>query len=43
MNLKDLTREELLIFAAEANAKNDQTLVDKITDELRFRGYTIKN
>lgn len=37
MDLKDLTDEELLIFAAEANSTNDQKLVDEITDELKRR------
>ena len=37
MNLKDLTNEELLTFAAEANSTNDQKLVNEITDELKRR------
>ena len=37
MNLKDLTREELLVFAAEANSKNDEMLFNQITDELKNR------
>lgn len=35
--LKKLTEQELLIFGAEANATNDQELVDEITDELKKR------
>ena len=35
--LKELTREELFVFAAEANSKNDQELLDMITDELKER------
>lgn len=35
--LKSLSREELIVFAAEANSTNDQELVDEITDELKRR------
>ena len=35
--LKKLTREELFVFAAEANSTDDQELVDQITDELKER------
>ena len=35
--LKRLNGQELLIFASEANYKNDQELLDLITDELKKR------
>lgn len=39
--LKNLTNQELLVYAAEANSKpyskNDRELVDMITDELKER------
>ncbi len=40
--LKKLTREELFVFAVEADSTNDQELFDQITDELKERNKTIK-
>ena len=36
-DFKNLTREELFIFAAEAKRNNDQELLDEITDEFKRR------
>lgn len=41
--LKDLTRQELFVFAAEANSTGDQELVDMITDELKERNDQKQN
>ena len=35
--LKNLTRKELFVYAAEANSTHDQELVDMITDEFKRR------
>lgn len=40
---EELSREELLVFAAEANSKNDRVLLDEITDELKGRNRAIKS
>lgn len=36
-DLRNLTREELFVFAAEAKSTNDQQLLDEITDEFKRR------
>lgn len=36
-DFRNLTREELFVFAAEAKSTNDQQLLDEITDEIKRR------
>jgi hypothetical protein len=43
MKYDNLTNEELLIFAAEANSNKDQKLIDEITDELKKRNLKEQN